>query len=697
VLKRFLLYSLFLLLNTATFGQNSDPLYLAFKNAKTDSVRIASFYKLVTTSFTDNPDTVTYYFNEAKNRINSKQLTQAQLIEKYASALKQHKANYLSSKEYKEALELYKLVGSDEDKVRVLQSLSGLSKKMDRLEDAQTYCFEGLKIAESMSDHELTASFLRSIGVNYTRMKSYQNAEKNLKRAIKYSREHNDTVGIIYGIMSLGNVFKGKEDFTQAEKYYKESLELAIEKNNQRAIAGNYNNMASNLKMQNRLDESVSYYLKAIDINKKAGNKVWESYNYNNLGNVYSTMKKFELSLKYQLMAYELKLELQDIEGLETSFLNLAEVYSNLGDYKKSAHFYDLYIESTQNSLLAQNLLNLNELSAKYEDERKIAIIAQMDTLRYMDSLQIEASNESLAKGKSLQRSMWGGVTLLILFCAYLAYSIRQKKKTNHALNNTKQDLFQKNKDLTDSINYAKFIQENILSSTRLLRDEFDETLMLYKPKDIVSGDFYWFKSFENNFVVAMADCTGHGVPGAFMSLICISAINSVTSNVNIASPGKALDRIDDIVRETLSGRSVGEANISDGMDIALCSINKETGVIQYAGAYRPLVIIRKGEVIKIKANKVSIGGKSEQKVSFSDHSVQLEKGDTVYLFTDGYPDQFGGAKGKKLKIGFFLKMLAEMNELPLSEQEAKLNEHLKLWMGDLEQVDDISVIAFRY
>ena len=292
---------------------------------------------------------------------------------------------------------------------------------------------------------------------------------------------------------------------------------------------------------------------------------------------------------------------------------------------------------------------------------------------------------------------MWGGLILLIIFCGYLAYSIYQKKKSNEELNAAKQDLFQKNKDLTDSINYAKYIQENILSSISIFQNEFDETLLIYRPKDIVSGDFYWFRSFEDYFVLAMADCTGHGVPGAFMSLICISAINSVTSDADVDSPGMALYRIDKIVRDTLNGRTAGKSNIADGMDIALCSLNRKTGVIQYSGAYRPFVIVRNGEVIRIKADKFSIGGKSEKEKHFTDHEVQLEKGDIVYLFSDGYPDQFGGTDGKKMKIGFFFKLLSEIHELPLSEQEKKLNDHLVNWMGDHEQIDDISVIAFRY
>jgi serine phosphatase RsbU (regulator of sigma subunit) len=293
---------------------------------------------------------------------------------------------------------------------------------------------------------------------------------------------------------------------------------------------------------------------------------------------------------------------------------------------------------------------------------------------------------------------MWGGLILLVFFSTYLIYTIRQKKKVNSELSETQHKLAQKNKDFTDSINYAKHIQENILTSTQVMRDEFEETLIIYKPKDIVSGDFYWFKSFEGSFVFALADCTGHGVPGAFMSLICISAINSVTSDTTTNSPGQALSQIDKIVNETLNGRADGEGTrLADGMDVALCSINRDTGVLQYAGAYRPLIVIRNGEVLRFEGDKISIGGGEFREKQFTEHQIQLEQNDIVFLFSDGFPDQFGGENGKKLKIVPFLKVVSDLHRHSLREQEKLLNAFLESWMDGYEQLDDISVIAIRY
>ena len=694
----FLISALLFLFPQSSFGQQEDSLYKIYKNTSGDSLISEAFFNYASHLSNPNIDSLDRVFQEAKLRISSDLITQGFLMERYAVALRILKAHYLASKNFKEALELFHSADSPEDEMRVLRGLALLLKMMDVMEDAQTYCFEGLKIAEKMNDYELTTNFLRMIGVNYVRMKSYANASKSLNRAIDISKKNNDTIGLIYGYMSLGNSYKAQNEFKLASDSYEISLELAKITSNKRALAGNYNNMASNLSKQERNNEAINYYLKAILINKEVGNKLWESYNYNNLGNVYSDLANYQLSLKYQLMSYALKIEMNDKEGLETSYINLAELYRDMGDYKKSAEFYELYTENFQSSLLEQNLLNINELSAKYEDEKKMERIAQMDTLRELDSLKILASNESIRKGKSLQRTMWGGLILLVIFSAYLIYSIRQKKRVNSELNETKDELSQKNKDVTDSINYAKHIQENILTSTQVMRDEFEETLIIYKPKDIVSGDFYWFKPFEKSFVFALADCTGHGVPGAFMSLICISAINSVTSDKTTNSTGQALSQIDKMVNDTLNGGVDGKGSrLADGMDVALCSINRDTGVLQYAGAYRPVIVIRNGEVLRFRGDKVSIGGGEFREKKFTEHQIQLEQNDIVFLFSDGFPDQFGGEKGKKLKMVPFLKVLSDLHHHPLQEQEKLLNAFLESWMDGYEQLDDISVIAVRY
>ena len=249
--------------------------------------------------------------------------------------------------------------------------------------------------------------------------------------------------------------------------------------------------------------------------------------------------------------------------------------------------------------------------------------------------------------------------------------------------------------DITDSVKYAKRIQEAILPETEILTDQFPESFIYYKPKSIVSGDFYFLKRVSDYFIVAAVDCTGHGVPGAFMSTIGISLLNQIVSDKNINKPSQALYVLDKRVYSSLHYKSeYGESN--DGMDIALCAINLNTMTIEYAGAYRPMVLISHNELTEYKADKYTIGGHKVGDKIFNDKIIKLKKGDQIYLFSDGITDQFGGPSGKKFMIRRFKDLLVNITELSMQEQEQKIIREFKDWKGDEKQIDDILVIGIR-
>jgi sigma-B regulation protein RsbU (phosphoserine phosphatase) len=259
----------------------------------------------------------------------------------------------------------------------------------------------------------------------------------------------------------------------------------------------------------------------------------------------------------------------------------------------------------------------------------------------------------------------------------------------------------EKNKDIRDSINYAMRIQQAILPPLEKIDKVLNDYFILYNPKDIVSGDFYWHASVhttpDNNepskeiVVLAAVDCTGHGVPGALMSIIGSTILNQTIKNAKINTPADALVFLNQEINRNLN-------SIKDGMDISFCSINIAELELQYAGANNPLYIIRNNQIIEIKADKKAIGGDTENAEikTFTNHSIQLQKGDAIYLFTDGYADQFGGPKGKKFKYKQFQDLLIEINSNSMTEQKQLLQQHFEKWKGDLEQVDDILVIGVR-
>lgn len=255
-----------------------------------------------------------------------------------------------------------------------------------------------------------------------------------------------------------------------------------------------------------------------------------------------------------------------------------------------------------------------------------------------------------------------------------------------------------KNRDITDSIKYAKNIQEALLPSLQILKKALPESFVLYMPKDIVSGDFYWFANKGGKYFFASVDCTGHGVPGAFMSIIGNSLLNEIVTEQHIYKPGEILDHLHAGVKEALN-QNKGEFERRDGMDIALCAYNPQTNELEYAGANRPLWLFRNNanEMEIIKANKFPIGGlELEESRTFTNHLMQVSSGDTIYVFSDGYADQFGGGTGKKFMVKNMQKLIAQIKSLPMNEQYSRLQNEFLNWRGEFEQVDDVLVIGAR-
>ena len=247
---------------------------------------------------------------------------------------------------------------------------------------------------------------------------------------------------------------------------------------------------------------------------------------------------------------------------------------------------------------------------------------------------------------------------------------------------------------MTYSLDYAEKIQEAVLPSPELLDDVFPKCFILYKPKDIVSGDFYWINRIKNFVFIAAADCTGHGVPGAFMSMLGITLLNEVVTKSSLDNPDQILNFLRQKIKGSLNqtGKFIEQ---KDGMDIAFCMINTENLHLQYAGAYNPLYIFRNNELIEFKGDRQPIGIHIKE-TDFTNHQIDLQKGDVIYIFSDGYYDQFGGKDNKKFNVRQFKQLLNNINQKPMKEQHNILSNSFEDWKGDNEQIDDVLVIGMR-
>lgn len=252
-------------------------------------------------------------------------------------------------------------------------------------------------------------------------------------------------------------------------------------------------------------------------------------------------------------------------------------------------------------------------------------------------------------------------------------------------------------KEIKESINYAKRIQASILPPMQKVKENLEDSFIFYEPKDIVSGDFYWFENSSPKSLFAVVDCTGHGVPGAFMSIIGYTQLNEIVSDQKITDPGIILRELDKRVRTALNQKKGFEDNSKDGMELGIITINHEQMRLEFAGANRPMFYVRDSELHVIKGDKFAIGGISSQRKNFATHRVNIRKGDCFYLFSDGYPDQFGGPDGKKFMSKNVGTMLQKIAHLPMSEQGSVVKTTIKNWMGDEEQIDDILIAGIRF
>jgi len=295
-----------------------------------------------------------------------------------------------------------------------------------------------------------------------------------------------------------------------------------------------------------------------------------------------------------------------------------------------------------------------------------------------------------------------GGFSTLCVALMMLFVNIALNKlQTNEAkslvlLEYKNKEIEQKNKDITDSIQYAKKIQDVILPTDMQFQKILPNNFILYKPKDIVSGDFYWITEWGNKKILAVADCTGHGVPGAFMSIMNSNFLSQSVNELGIDKPALILNDIKrNIIKKFQKENSIN--HLRDGMDVSLIAINKLTNLVEFAGAYNPLWIIRGDKFIEIKADKMSISADPlYAEKHFENHEFQAQEGDILYMFSDGYADQFGGPKGKKFKYSQLKELLLKINHLSMQEQKKALDNQIELWKGNLEQVDDILVIGIK-
>ncbi len=529
---------------------------------------------------------------------------------------------------------------------------------------------------------------MQNMGLVYEYQMQFDKALNYLNNALEIQKEIGDKYNSAQTLTTIGSVYYDMKNQQKALDYFSQSLGIMKEINNRQGVADGLNNVAVIYEEMKNYVKAKLCYRQSLDLTREMKDKKGEAITLYNIGLIYKGEKDYENAVSYIDSATVIALKINALEPLKEYYSSLAEIYSEINDYKKSNEYLKL-IAGVKDSLLNQDRnKQLANMGVKYESEKK------------------ELENKRLAAVNEKQKVITIGVTLGLFLVALLALLIfrgyREKQKANITLaeknmviETQKKVVEEKNKDITDSINYARRIQEAMLPDRKIKHELFPDAFVLLLPKDVVSGDFYWFGERDGKRVIAACDCTGHGVPGALMSMIGNAFLNQIILDGGETTPGPVLNELRDKIIKVL--RQESQSETKDGMDIALCSFNHDFSSVQYAGAKNPLWVVRGNECIQITADRMPVGasGIFEHK-SFTNHRWELKKNDVVYIFTDGYADQFGGPKGKKFKYKQLEETLIAIHTSPMHEQERMLERRFNEWKAENEQVDDVLLIGIR-
>lgn len=535
-----------------------------------------------------------------------------------------------------------------------------------------------------------------SVGVIYYYQKDYDKAIAYYSQAIVIFKGINNKKGIAGCLNNIGEIYRLQKKYPLSLECFNESFAISQDLKNKKSIAtslGNLGNVYYDLKNYNK---ALDHYLKSITIKKEIGNKQGLALTLNNVGSIYIMKKDFEKANSYSMQSLELAKSINANEDVKQAYKNLAEINLKQENYKKAYEYNELYNNMKDSLFQAQSNEDIHEMQTKYDTETKELEIAALEKEKSL-------SNSLLKQEKKSKYFLAGFSILILVFGLFLWKGYRTKQKVNRLLETQNQEievqktlLEEKNKDITDSIRYAQRIQEATLPPDELVNNLLPQSFILFKPKDIVSGDFYWIEQWGKQTLVAAVDCTGHGVPGAFMSIVASNLLNEAVIEHGLTQPAAILNSVRKGLAKILRKKQ-DDGQVKDGMDAALISINFSENKLEYAGAYNPMWIIRNGELTEIKADKTPIGvGMHDEDKPFTNNAVELQKGDCIYLFTDGYADQFGGPKGKKFKYSSLKELFLQNHKLPMPAQKDILDSSIEKWKGDLEQVDDILIIGIK-
>lgn len=580
--------------------------------------------------------------------------------------------------------------------------LGYLLESVGDIEQSLEYSYKSLKLYEENGQKREEAYSLNNIGFIHYNQGELDKALVFFNQSLKVKEEIGDRAGVAMSFNNLASVYGDQGSLDTELEYLEKSLDIYLELNDQQGQALSYNNIASVYNKKGIQDKALEYHKKSLQLREETGDKQGIVISYHNIGRIHYETGDIKLALSYAEKAMTIAKEIGFPSEIKDVAILLSNIYETQGNGMEALQMHKLYISMRDSINNDSNQQFISEQQVKYQYEKKKAI----DEIHNDKLLAIK--HEEKERQKVISISIGIGLLLVLLFLLFVFSRLKATRKQKQIIELQKEDvemahtkLAQKSKEVMDSIIYAKRIQSAILPPLNFVKENLKDSFIIYKPKDIVAGDFYWLETVssdvanKNIVLFAAADCTGHGVPGAMVSVVCNGALNRSVREYGLSEPGLILDKTREIVIQEFQK---SEEEVKDGMDIALCSLETTSSgahILRYAGAHNPLWIMRNGEIIETRADKQPIG-KFDHKSEYTTHTFELIKGDIIYLFSDGFVDQFGGKDGKKYKAKSFRSLLTRVQNESMEQQKTLIEEEFESWKGELEQLDDVCIIGVR-
>lgn len=618
--------------------------------------------------------------------------------------------------DYSVALKNYEDVGNKNGIAINSTNLGNLFATQGNYPKALESYLRALKMDVAIGDSSGVAIDYGTIGDLYGKLHDTANALQYNNRALHIYKDQSDSDGIARTLGNIGMVYDEVENYNIALVYEMEALKIYRSLGINSGIYTNIGNIGSVYEKKKDYADALIYYNQALDMAKEAKDKVSIVRNLGNIGEVFVNEKDFIKAEDYFKQAIEIAKEVNYAEALRDFNIDLSDAYAKSGEWQKAYEAFVKGSAANDSMVSADKSKEIGKIEAKADYDKQLAVQQAEE-----DKKAVLAAAES-----KRQKIIIGFSITIVVIVAFIALVIlrslrltrKQKKlieeqknevesqknlveKQKDIVEHQKLLVEEKNKEITDSITYAKRLQDAILPRINEINAFLPQSFVLYKPKDIVAGDFYWFEHAGETILIAACDCTGHGVPGALVSVVCSNALNRAVKEFEIADPGKILDKVRELVLETFEK---SESQVQDGMDISLAAITPSEGgiTVRWAGAYNSLWYTEKNELKEIIGDKQPIG-KTDNPKPFTTHTIQIplmggQRGGAtlLYLFTDGYADQFGGEKGKKYKYQQLSQKLKSISAEPMNVQKETLDKEFEYWKGSLEQTDDVCMIGIR-